>query len=358
MPNSPAPRHLHESNLRCLTRTHQGKVRDIYAIDDRAPADRHDRPAFALRRRAAGPDPGQGPGAHQHFQFWFARTGHIVPNHLADLPLDKRGARSGRARCHGRGRCMVVRRLKALPIEAVVRGYLIGSGWKDYQTTGAVCGITLPPGLRMADDCRSPIFTPATKAAVGDHDENIGFAEIEASIGPAQRCQGARHRDRALRVRRGSCARARHHHCRHQVRVRAGRQPATLTLIDEVLTPDSSRFWPADSYRTGTSPPSFDKQFVRDYLETLRLEQDAARPAPAGRKSSGGRARNTRKPCAGSPPRACPANSPRCSCGSSTGCLICRSRWAAARWSCSRHRCATPTRCCATWGAANSGCAP
>ncbi len=190
-----------------------------------------------------------------------------MPNHLADYPLE-RAVPDAAERATIADRCMVVRRLKALPVEAVVRGYLIGSGWKDYQSTGEVCGIRLPPGLRMADRLPQPIFTPSTKADRGQHDENVGFAEIEAAIGTTL---AARVRDTAIALYEFAAA----HALARGIIIADTKfefgvdEAGTLTLIDEALTPDSSRFWPVDTYAPGTSPPSFDKQFVRDYLETL-----------------------------------------------------------------------------------------
>jgi len=175
------------------------------------------------------------------------------------------------------GRAGIVRRLKALPIEAVVRGYLIGSGWKDYQQTGAVCGIALPPGLRQAERLEQPLFTPAYKAAIGEHDENITFEQVEKLVGAAL---AARVRDTAIAIYNFAAE-----HARKRGIIIADTkfefgvdEVGQLTLIDEVLTPDSSRFWPADTYQVGTSPPSFDKQFVRDYLETLDWNKKAPGP--------------------------------------------------------------------------------
>jgi len=174
-------------------------------------------------------------------------------------------------------RAIIVKRLKALPIEAVVRGYLIGSGWKDYQRTGAVCGITLPAGLQLAERLPQPIFTPASKAPAGQHDENIGFAEVEALVGARLAAQV---RDTALALYDFAAAHARERgiiiaDTKFEFGVDAADR---LVLIDEVLTPDSSRFWPAATYRVGISPPSFDKQFVRDYLETLDWNKKAPGP--------------------------------------------------------------------------------
>jgi len=258
---------MHESSLRGLTRIHQGKVRDIYAVDERhmliVTTDR----LSAFDVVLPDPIPGKGRVLTSISNYWFARTRHIVPNHLADYPLE-RAVPDAAERATIADRCMVVRRLKALPVEAVVRGYLIGSGWKDYQSTGEVCGIRLPPGLRMADRLPQPIFTPSTKADRGQHDENVGFAEIEAAIGTTL---AARVRDTAIALYEFAAA----HALARGIIIADTKfefgvdEAGTLTLIDEALTPDSSRFWPVDTYAPGTSPPSFDKQFVRDYLETL-----------------------------------------------------------------------------------------
>jgi phosphoribosylaminoimidazole-succinocarboxamide synthase len=199
-----------------------------------------------------------------------------VPNHLADVRLDGIVKDSDELR-QLVGRSMVVRRLSALPIEAVVRGYLIGSGWKDYQKTGEVCGISLPPGLQQAERLPAPLFTPATKAARGEHDENIPFSGVEALIGAPL---AARVRDTAIALYNFAAEHARRRgiiiaDTKFEFGVDSAGQ---LTLIDEALTPDSSRFWPADTYRVGTSPPSFDKQFVRDYLETLDWNKKAPGP--------------------------------------------------------------------------------
>jgi phosphoribosylaminoimidazole-succinocarboxamide synthase len=267
---------MHESQVAGLARLHQGKVRDIYAVDDRhmliVTTDR----LSAFDVVLPDPIPGKGRVLTQISNYWFARTRHIVPNHLADFPL-ARAVPDAAERALLAERSMVVRRLAALPVEAVVRGYLIGSGWKDYQRTGEVCGITLPPGLHLAELLPSPIFTPSTKAERGQHDENVGFAHIEALIGAERAAQV---RDTAIALYRYA---AEHALARGIIiadtKFEFGVDDAgTLTLIDEALTPDSSRFWPVDTYRPGISPPSFDKQFVRDYLETL--DWDKRPPAP------------------------------------------------------------------------------
>jgi phosphoribosylaminoimidazole-succinocarboxamide synthase len=222
------------------------------------------------------PIPGKGEVLTQLSNFWFARTRDTVPNHLSDLPLEA-AVRDARERTTLARRAVVVRRLKPLPIEAVVRGYLIGSGWKDYRSTGTVCGISLPPGLQMAAKLPEPIFTPATKADIGEHDMNINFAEVEKLIG---RELAARVRSLAIEIyaRGADYARSRGIIIADTKFEFGLDEQGLLYLIDEVLTPDSSRFWPADEYRVGISPPSFDKQYVRDYLETLDWNKTAPGP--------------------------------------------------------------------------------
>ena len=267
---------MHESDLPGLRRLHQGKVRDIYAVDDRhmliVTTDR----LSAFDVVLPDPIPGKGQVLTRISNFWFERTRHIVPNHLADYPLE-RAVTDAQQRAQVADRAVVVRRLDALPVEAVVRGYLIGSGWKDYGRTGEVCGIRLPPGLKLADRLPQPIFTPSTKAARGQHDENVSFAEIEARIGASLAAQV---RDTALALYDFAAA----HALSRGIIIADTKfefgvdESGRLTLIDEALTPDSSRFWPVDTYSPGSSPPSFDKQFVRDYLETL--DWNKAPPAP------------------------------------------------------------------------------
>jgi phosphoribosylaminoimidazole-succinocarboxamide synthase len=256
-----------ESKLSGLERIHQGKVRDIYAVDDAhmliVTTDR----LSAFDVVLPDPIPGKGSVLTRISRFWFDRTRHIVPNHLSDYPLE-RAVPDPTERAPLEDRSMVVKRLKALPIEAVVRGYLIGSGWKDYQQTGRVCGIELPQGLRQADRLPAALFTPATKAELGAHDENIAYDQVVALIG---RGLAEQVRVKALALYEFAAAHALARgiiiaDTKFEFGVDAD---GHLTLIDEALTPDSSRFWPVDTYRPGSSPPSFDKQFVRDYLETL-----------------------------------------------------------------------------------------
>jgi len=222
------------------------------------------------------PIPDKGRVLNSISNFWFARTAHLIPNHLTGRdPASVVADPAERAQLAGRA--VIVRRLQALPIEAVVRGYLIGSGWKDYQSTGALCGIALPAGLRLAQQLPRPLFTPATKAEAGAHDENIPFERVVSLVGAGL----------AERVRAAALALygfAAEHARRRGIIIADTKfefgvdESGTLTLIDEALTPDSSRFWPADTYRVGESPPSFDKQYVRDYLETLAWDKRAPGP--------------------------------------------------------------------------------
>jgi len=265
-----------ETRLSGLQLLHRGKVRDVYAIDaDTLLIIATDR-LSAFDVILPDPIPGKGRILTAISDFWFARTGHIIRNHLLQRPLSEVLPESAE-QALAQGRSMVTRRLKALPIEAVVRGYLIGSGWKDYQATGKVCGIALPPGLRQAEQLPQVIFTPATKAAVGDHDENISFDEAATLVGAPL---AARVRDTAIALYRFAAE----HAARRGIIIADTKfefglaADGELFLIDEALTPDSSRFWPADSYRVGISPPSFDKQFVRDYLETLDWNKRAPGP--------------------------------------------------------------------------------
>ena len=272
---APSPPML-EANLRSLKRIHQGKVRDIYDIDaDHMLIVTTDR-LSAFDVVLPNPIPRKGAILTQISRFWFERTRHIIPNHLTDIPLE-RVVPDAAERAAIEDRSMVVRKLRALPIEAVVRGYLIGSGWRDYQETGLVCGIDLPPGLQLADRLPSPIFTPATKAELGAHDENISYEHVARQIG-----QGLAEQVRATALALYSFAAE---HARQRGIIIADTKfefgvdaAGHLTLIDEALTPDSSRFWPVDTYKPGASPPSFDKQFVRDYLETLTWNKRAPGP--------------------------------------------------------------------------------
>ncbi len=256
---------------------HQGKVRDVFAVgDDHLLMIASDR-LSAFDVVLPDPIPGKGELLTRISHFWFDFTRPLVPNHLAtDLDLaEVLGDAELAARIAPRS--MLVKRLKALPVEAIVRGYLIGSGWKDYQATGALCGLALPPGLQQADQLPEVLFTPSTKAAVGDHDENVSFEAVEALIG-----QPLAEQVRSISLQIYAAA-AEHAAARGIIiadtKFEFGLdEDGTLCIMDEVLTPDSSRFWPADQYAPGSSPPSFDKQIIRDYLETL--EWDKTPPGP------------------------------------------------------------------------------
>ena len=267
---------LLQSSLKSLSLLSRGKVRDMYAVDDRhlliITSDR----LSAFDVVLDDPIPGKGQVLNEMANFWFDRLRHVVPNHLTGIAPES-VVKGDADIAQVKGRAIVARRLKPLPIEAVVRGYLIGSGWKDYQKTGGVCGIALPPGLRQADKLPEVIFTPATKAEVGDHDENISFHEVEVKIGASL---AAKVRDISIRLYQEAADYARQRgiiiaDTKFEFGLDAD---GNLILIDEVLTADSSRFWPADQYRADSSPPSYDKQYVRDYLETLDWDKKA--PAP------------------------------------------------------------------------------
>jgi len=267
---------LHTSQISNLKLLHKGKVRDIYEIDANhmliITSDRIS--AFDVIMPTAIPD--KGIILNDVTRFWLAKLQHVIPNHLSDMPLSdvvtdeiERNAVAKHA--------MIVKRLKALPVEAIVRGYIIGSGWKDYQKTGAICGIDLPTGLQIADKLPEPIYTPSSKAAVGDHDENIDYAATEKLLGADLARQV---KEVSLQLYKEAADYALQRgiiiaDTKFEFGVDENNQ---LVLIDEVLTPDSSRFWPADQYKPGSSPMSFDKQFVRDYLETL--DWDKTPPGP------------------------------------------------------------------------------
>ena len=267
---------LFESTIKSLPLLGRGKVRDIYAVgEDRLLIVTTDR-LSAFDVILPDPIPGKGAVLTAMANFWFGKLAHVVPNQLTGIDPETVVADEAE-RIQVRGRALVVKRLKPLPIEAVARGYLIGSGWKDYQATGAVCGIALPSGLQMAQQLPSPLFTPATKAEMGDHDENIDYAAVEKLIGVEL---AKTVRDTTLRLYREAAAYARVVGIIiADTKFEFGQDAdGRLYLIDEVLTPDSSRFWPADQYKVGISPPSFDKQFVRDYLETLDWNKQAPGP--------------------------------------------------------------------------------
>ena len=270
------PTTLLQSELEGLELIHRGKVRDVYALPGRrlliVATDR----LSAFDVVLPDPIPGKGEMLTQMSNFWFARTASLVPNHLTGTEAAEVLPRDADPALYAR-RAVVARRLKPVAVEAIARGYLIGSGWKDYQASGQVSGIHLPAGLRQAERLREPIFTPSTKAAAGSHDENIGFDAMVAAVGA----------ELAERVREATLA-----IYRHAAEYAATRgiliadtklefgidDDGTLRVMDEMLTPDSSRFWPADQYQVGTSPPSYDKQFVRDYLETLDWNKQAPGP--------------------------------------------------------------------------------
>lgn len=266
-----------ETALTSLPLIAKGKVRDIYAVDDQhmliVTTDR----LSAFDVIMPTPIPQKGVILTQVANFWFELLKDVIPNHLSDKTLDDLPL-SADEKTLLQGRSIIVKRLKPLPVEAIVRGYLIGSGWKDYQQTGAVCGIELPAGLRMANRLPEPIFTPSTKADVGNHDINISFAQMQDKIGVdlAEQIRNVSielyNRAAAYALTRGIII--------ADTKFEFGLDADNnLVLIDEILTPDSSRFWPADQYQVGISPPSFDKQFVRDYLETLDWGKTAPGPA-------------------------------------------------------------------------------
>ncbi len=267
---------LHESSIKSLPLLTRGKVRDMYAVDDKhlliVTTDR----LSAFDVILPDPIPDKGAVLNAMANFWFAKLAQVVPNHLTGiLPASVVKGEGEVAQVKGRG--VVVKRLKPLPVEAVVRGYIIGSGWKDYQQTGAVCGIALPAGLQQAQKLPEVIFTPATKAAVGDHDENISYAQMEGLVGAVI---AAAVRDASVRLysEASDYARGRGIIIADTKFEFGLDEDGRVVLIDEVLTADSSRFWPADQYRPGISPPSYDKQYVRDYLETLDWNKKP--PAP------------------------------------------------------------------------------
>ena len=267
---------LYESNLKSLKLRHRGKVRDIYDIDDKhmliVTTDR----LSAFDVVLGDPIPGKGAMLTAMSNFWFARTRKLIPNQVADIPLAQ-VLKDPAERAQVEKQALVVKKLKALPIEAIVRGYLAGSGWKEYQKSGTVCGIQLPAGLKQADKLPEPIFTPSTKAAVGQHDENISFAKAAELLG---RDMAEQVKQAAIAIYKDSAAYA----LTRGIIIADTKfefgldEHGTLTLIDEVLTPDSSRFWPADQHQPGGNPPSFDKQYVRDWLEASGWNKKA--PAP------------------------------------------------------------------------------
>jgi len=265
---------LYESSIKSLRRIGKGKVRDIYAVgDDKMLIVASDR-LSAFDVVLPDPIPDKGRVLNEMANFWFGKLGHVVPNQLTGI--DPASVVSKDEIPQVAGRAVVVKKLKPLPIEAVVRGYIIGSGWKDYQKTGKVCGIELPKGLQQAQKLPAPIFTPATKAETG-HDENISFERMCEIVG---RDVGEKVKEISLRLyTEASEFAATRGIIIADTKFEFGLDEKNqVVLIDEILTADSSRFWPADQYQVGTSPPSYDKQFVRDYLETL--DWDKTPPAP------------------------------------------------------------------------------
>ena len=270
------PTPILQSSIKSLPLLHRGKVRDLYEVDAThlliVQTDR----LSAFDVILPDPIPGKGAVLTLVSNFWFDKLQHVIPNHLTGIDPES-VVQGEHEKAQVRGRAFVTRKLKPLPIEAIVRGYLAGSGWKDYQKTGAVCGIKLPAGLREAEILPQALFTPSTKAAIGDHDENISFAGAVELLGDARACQV---RDAALAL------------YSEAAKFAAGKgiiiadtkfefgvdETGKLYLIDEALTPDSSRFWPADQYCPGSNPPSFDKQFVRDWLESSGWDKQP--PAP------------------------------------------------------------------------------
>ncbi len=267
---------LYQSELPQLELLTRGKVRDIYTVDD-------DHLLIVTSDRLSAFDvvmpqaiPGKGEVLTRVANFWFERTGNILPNHLSNIPLSQVVPDEVQRQILG-DRAIVVKKLKPLPLEAIVRGYLIGSGWKDYQRSGSVCGIDLPTGLQLADKLPQAIYTPSTKAAAGEHDENISYAKSVDLLGEEL---ARKVRDLSLNIYTEAAEFA----LQRGIIIADTKfefgvdEKGTLHLIDEVLTPDSSRFWPAEQYRPGISPPSFDKQYVRDFLETL--DWDKKEPGP------------------------------------------------------------------------------
>jgi len=274
--------YLLESDLPGLSLRHRGKVRDVFDLPAESPTSGPLLLIVATDRLSAfdvvlpDPIPGKGEMLCQISNFWFDRTAHLVPNHLTGIDVASVLPAGVDASRYAR-RAVVTKKLKPVPVEAIARGYLIGSGWKDYQRTGRVSGITLPDGLRQAEQLPQPIFTPSTKAAVGGHDENIDFDTMVRAVG-AELAEQVR--DATLRL----YTFARDYAARRGIILADTKfefgtdADGRLYVMDEMLTPDSSRYWPADEYEVGTSPPSFDKQFVRDYLETL--DWNKAAPGP------------------------------------------------------------------------------
>jgi phosphoribosylaminoimidazole-succinocarboxamide synthase len=271
-----APAALFQSNVSSLPFRARGKVRDIYHIDDKhmliVTTDR----LSAFDVILPDPIPGKGLMLTRISNFWFDKLNHVIPNHLAALPLSE-VVPDATERTQIEGRAIVVKLLKPLPVEAIVRGYLIGSGWKDYLKSGSVCGIELPKGLQQAQQLPEAVYTPSTKAGADQHDENVSF---EATVSLLGQDLAKQVRDTSIRLYQEAAEYAKHRgiiiaDTKFEFGVD---ENGTLYLIDEALTPDSSRFWPADQYQVGISPPSFDKQYIRDYLETLDWDKTAPGP--------------------------------------------------------------------------------
>lgn len=271
---------LYESSIKSLPLISKGKVRDIYAIgDDQLLMVTTDR-LSAFDVVMGEPIPGKGIVLNEMANFWFGKLSHVIPNHLTGI--DPCSVVAADEVNQVKGRAIVTKRLKPIMVEAVVRGYLSGSGWKDYQDTGSICGIKLPAGLKNAQQLPEPIFTPAAKADVGEHDENISYAEVEKRIGQEL---AAKIKEVSIRLyKEASIYAASKGIIIADTKFEFGLdENNSLVLMDEVLTADSSRFWPAASYQVGSNPPSFDKQFVRDWLESVRLEGkpwNKSAPAP------------------------------------------------------------------------------
>nr|WP_221265788.1 phosphoribosylaminoimidazolesuccinocarboxamide synthase [Oleiagrimonas soli] len=266
-----------QSDLLGLQPTYRGKVRDVYELsDERLLIVASDR-LSAFDVILPDPIPGKGEMLTQISNFWFDKTAHLMPNHLTGTPVAEVLPEGTDVALYEK-RAVVTKKLTPVPVEAIARGYLIGSGWKDYQATGQLCGIDLPTGLRQAEQLAEPIFTPSTKAAAGDHDENIGFDQMVAKIGGEL---AEKVREATLAIYRFAASHAAERGILiADTKLEFGTDAdGTLYVMDEMLTPDSSRFWPADEYKVGTSPPSFDKQFVRDHLETLDWNKKAPGPS-------------------------------------------------------------------------------
>jgi phosphoribosylaminoimidazole-succinocarboxamide synthase len=270
------PQALYESSLTSLKLRARGKVRDIYDIDDKTMLIVSTDRLSAFDVILPEPIPGKGRVLTRVSNFWFEKLKDVMPNHLSNIPLEQ-VLPNPEERAQVEGRAIVVKKLQPLPVEAIVRGYLIGSGWKDYQKTGAVCGIQLPEGLQQAQKLPQAIFTPSTKAGVAEHDENISFAQTVELLGQ-ELAEKVRDASITLYTKAAEYAKQRGIIIADTKFEFGLDEAGTLYLIDEALTPDSSRFWPAEQYQVGISPPSFDKQYIRDYLETLNWNKTAPGP--------------------------------------------------------------------------------